>query len=100
MSRSLVCPEVGFSFFGIIGLLCQDKTSGWKQPSLILRPGGDTARILGHRVPWTRVAVANSALNFLSHLLSFAARSLIVAKQHYFCFFFSPPFSFGKALKA
>ena len=90
MSRSLVCPEVGFSFFGIIGLLCQDKTSGWKQPSLILRPGGDTARIL---------AVANSALNFLSHLLSFAARSLIVAKQHYFCFFFFPSLFFRQGLE-
>lgn len=45
--RSLCCPGVGFRFFGITGLLCQDKTDGWKLPGLTLRPGGDTARILG-----------------------------------------------------
>lgn len=50
--RNLCCPGVGFRFFGIAGLLCQEKTDGWKLPGLPLRPGGDTARILspkGHR---------------------------------------------------
>lgn len=32
--RSLCCPGVGFRFFGITGLLCQDKTDGWKLPGL------------------------------------------------------------------